>query len=211
MASVNNAILAWHKAPPRMTCVSDIACKQTQAAGEVEVQTCATTYPLSASDRSRASCLSRSSLCCRRSSLCLWLSTEELLKRSNSAWSQFNWCCRVESCFSKSSLSLERQKDGMGWRNRNKELIIRSHVCRWLSQSYHMPLFNVSRARCEVEARWSASREGWTVFPAETLPKPADLHRVASKAQTRKSNFQLAHNTDYFLSFTIIFKSSCKL
>lgn len=117
MASVNNAMLAWWKAPPRTPCVSDIACKQTQAAGEVKVRTCATSYPLSASERSRASCLSRSSLCCRRSSLCLWLSTEELLKRSNSAWSEFNWCRRVESCFSKSSLSLEWQKGRTGWRN----------------------------------------------------------------------------------------------
>lgn len=160
MASVNNVILAWRKASPRTTRVSDIACKQTQASGEVEVRTCATTYPLSASECSRASCLSRSSLCCRRSSLCLWLSTEELFKRSNSAWSQFNWCCRVESCFSKSSLSLEWQKDRKGWKNTNKELILGSHVYRWLSQSYHMPLYSVSRHRCEVKAnvRWSASR-----------------------------------------------------
>lgn len=162
MASLNNAILAWSKAPLRTTCVSDIVCKQTQAAGEAEVWTCATTYPLSASERSRASCLSRSSLCCLRSSLCLWLSTQELRNRSNSAWSQFNWCCSVESCFSKSSLSLQRQKEITGWRNRKKELIIRPHG--WMAVS-KLPLFNISKTRCEVQVnvKWSDS-EGWSVF-----------------------------------------------
>lgn len=188
-------MLSWHgrKAPPRMTCVSDIACKQTQAAGEVEVRTCTTTYPLSASERSRASCLSRSSLCCRRSSLCLWLSTEELLKRSNSAWSEFNWRCRIESCFSKSSRSLVWQKDRTGCRKRNNVFVIRSHVHGWLSQSNHMPLFHASRTRCEVKAKVNSS-----VFSF-------------IQSQRRKSNFQLAHYTDYFLSFTVILKCFCKL
>ena len=110
-----------------MTCVTDLNSKHTELENNCTWQDvccvitvpCAHLYPLWASVRWCASCISRSSLCRQKRSLCLWRSRDEL--RSSWHWESTS-CCSPESSFSRFAFSLQDTKKEKGQGKENAKI-----------------------------------------------------------------------------------------